>query len=109
MSTGIKNWRKTCRFPFIYQFSFLHAHVNTCISIIFCVAYMQSVLLHASVCIEFLLSIRFDIRLMKEGRMKGQAFVTFSNETSANKALKETNGFVLNSKPMAVVSKNAPS
>uniref|UniRef100_A0A8W8MTQ9 RNA-binding region-containing protein 3 n=1 Tax=Magallana gigas TaxID=29159 RepID=A0A8W8MTQ9_MAGGI len=44
----------------------------------------------------------FDIRLMKEGRMKGQAFVTFSNETSANKALKETNGFVLNSKPMAV-------
>lgn len=46
---------------------------------------------------------------MKEGRMKGQAFVTFSNETSANKALKDTNGFVLNSKPMAVVSKNAPS
>lgn len=74
-----------------------------------CAAYIQSVLLHASVCIEFLLSIRFDIRLMKEGRMKGQAFVTFSNETSANKALKETNGFVLNSKPMAVVSKNAPS
>lgn len=44
---------------------------------------------------------------MKEGRMKGQAFVTFANETSAHKALKETNGFVLNSKPMAVVSINA--
>ncbi|XP_062567092.1 RNA-binding region-containing protein 3-like [Saccostrea cucullata] len=44
----------------------------------------------------------FDIRLMKEGRMKGQAFVTFANEKSAHKALKETNGFVLNSKPMAV-------
>ncbi|XP_078323610.1 RNA-binding region-containing protein 3-like isoform X2 [Crassostrea virginica] len=44
----------------------------------------------------------FDIRLMKEGRMKGQAFVTFASENSADKALKETNGFVLNSKPMAV-------
>lgn len=40
---------------------------------------------------------------MKEGRMKGQAFVTFASENSADKALKETNGFVLNSKPMAVV------
>lgn len=35
--------------------------------------------------------------------MKGQAFVTFASENSADKALKETNGFVLNSKPMAVV------
>lgn len=68
---------------------------------------MEFVPLHASICIEFLLSIRFDIRLMKEGRMKGQAFVTFANETSAQKALKETNGFVLNSKPMAVVGNNA--
>ncbi|XP_056012759.1 RNA-binding region-containing protein 3-like [Ostrea edulis] len=44
----------------------------------------------------------FDIRLMKEGRMKGQAFITFANENSAHKALKATNGLVLNSKPMAV-------
>ena len=44
----------------------------------------------------------FDIRLMKEGRMKGQAFVTFSNEQSAEKALNETNGYLLFEKPMIV-------
>ncbi|XP_067845876.1 RNA-binding region-containing protein 3 [Heptranchias perlo] len=44
----------------------------------------------------------FDIRLMKEGRMKGQAFVGLPNEKAAAKALKEVNGFVLNEKPMVV-------
>lgn len=44
----------------------------------------------------------FDIQLMKVGRMKGQAFVTLPNDTVAAKALKDTNGFVLNSKPMVV-------
>lgn len=47
---------------------------------------------------------RFDIRLMKEGRMKGQGFITFPTEEAAEKALNDTNGYVLNGKPMAVVS-----
>ena len=44
----------------------------------------------------------FDIRLMKEGRMKGQAFVTLPNEEIANKALNETNGYILIDKPIVV-------
>ncbi|XP_033727984.1 RNA-binding region-containing protein 3-like isoform X2 [Pecten maximus] len=44
----------------------------------------------------------FDVRLMKEGRMKGQAFVTFPTEEAAGRALKETNGYVINAKPMVV-------
>ncbi|XP_005097090.1 RNA-binding region-containing protein 3 [Aplysia californica] len=44
----------------------------------------------------------FDIRLMKEGRMKGQAFITFPNEDAAKSALKETNAFVLKDRPMVV-------
>ncbi|XP_075414945.1 RNA-binding region-containing protein 3 [Tenrec ecaudatus] len=46
--------------------------------------------------------IMFDIRLMKEGRMKGQAFVGLPNEKAAAKALKEANGYVLLGKPMVV-------
>ncbi|XP_075792744.1 RNA-binding region-containing protein 3 [Pelodiscus sinensis] len=46
--------------------------------------------------------IMFDIRLMKEGRMKGQAFIGLPNEKSATKALKEVNGYVLFEKPMVV-------
>ncbi|XP_006007971.1 RNA-binding region-containing protein 3 isoform X2 [Latimeria chalumnae] len=44
----------------------------------------------------------FDIRLMKEGRMKGQAFVGLPNEKAAAKAVKEVNGYVLFEKPMVV-------
>ena len=44
----------------------------------------------------------FDIRLMKEGRMKGQAFVTLPNIKRAKEALKDTNGYVLQSKPVVV-------
>ncbi|KAK7072810.1 RNA-binding region-containing protein 3 [Halocaridina rubra] len=44
----------------------------------------------------------FTIRLMKEGRMKGQAFVTFPSSESASEALKDTNGYILNDKPMVV-------
>lgn len=36
--------------------------------------------------------------------MKGQAFVGLPNERSAEKALRETNGFVLYDKPLVVVS-----
>ncbi|XP_032073949.1 RNA-binding region-containing protein 3 isoform X2 [Thamnophis elegans] len=46
--------------------------------------------------------IMFDIRLMKEGRMKGQAFIGLPNEKAAAKALKETNGYLLFDKPMVV-------
>ncbi|XP_055001441.1 RNA-binding region-containing protein 3 isoform X2 [Sorex araneus] len=46
--------------------------------------------------------IMFDIRLMKEGRMKGQAFIGLPNEKAAAKALKEANGYVLLGKPMVV-------
>ncbi|XP_051543231.1 RNA-binding region-containing protein 3 [Myxocyprinus asiaticus] len=44
----------------------------------------------------------FDIVLMKEGRMKGQAFIGLPSERSAEKALKETNGFILHDKPLVV-------
>ena len=42
----------------------------------------------------------FDVRLMKEGRMKGQAFVTLPSEKAAMEALADTNGFVLLGKPI---------
>jgi U11/U12 small nuclear ribonucleoprotein SNRNP65 len=44
----------------------------------------------------------FEIRLMKEGRMKGQAFVTLPSEELALKALEETLGYVLMEKPIIV-------
>jgi U11/U12 small nuclear ribonucleoprotein SNRNP65 len=44
----------------------------------------------------------FDVRLMKEGRMKGQAFVTLPSEKSAKQALRETHAFVLHDKPLVV-------
>lgn len=44
----------------------------------------------------------FAIQLFKEGRMKGQAFITLANEKQAILAVKETNGFVLHTKPMVV-------
>uniref|UniRef100_A0A673WET7 RNA-binding region-containing protein 3 n=1 Tax=Salmo trutta TaxID=8032 RepID=A0A673WET7_SALTR len=44
----------------------------------------------------------FDIVLMKEGRMKGQAFVGLPSERSAEKALRDTNGYVLYDKPLVV-------
>ncbi|XP_018574329.1 RNA-binding protein 40 [Anoplophora glabripennis] len=46
---------------------------------------------------------QFDIRLMQEGRMKGQAFVTLDSVELAHKALKETNGYILKDKPLVVV------
>lgn len=51
-----------------------------------------------------LVAVRFDIVLMREGRMKGQAFIGLPSERSAEKALKETNGYILNDKPLVVVS-----
>lgn len=44
----------------------------------------------------------FDIRLMKEGRMKGQAFITLPNEQEATDIVKECNGFILNNKPIVI-------
>ncbi|XP_045495782.1 RNA-binding region-containing protein 3-like [Colias croceus] len=44
----------------------------------------------------------FDVRVMQEGRMKGQAFVTFPSIKIAETALNETNGYLLNDKPMVV-------
>ncbi|XP_037067876.1 RNA-binding region-containing protein 3-like [Pollicipes pollicipes] len=44
----------------------------------------------------------FDIRLMQEGRMKGQAFVSLPSPKVARLALAETNGFILKDKPMVV-------
>ncbi|XP_057671772.1 RNA-binding region-containing protein 3 [Diorhabda carinulata] len=46
---------------------------------------------------------QFDIRLMQEGRMKGQAFVTLDSIELAQKAVKETNGYILKDKPLVVV------
>lgn len=47
---------------------------------------------------------RFDIRLMKEGRMKGQAFITLPSEDKAKKALRDVHGYILQGKPMVIVS-----
>ena len=47
---------------------------------------------------------RFDIRLMKEGRMKGQAFITLPSEDKAKKALRDVHGYILLGKPMVIVS-----
>uniref|UniRef100_A0A8D8PZ18 RNA-binding region-containing protein 3 n=1 Tax=Cacopsylla melanoneura TaxID=428564 RepID=A0A8D8PZ18_9HEMI len=44
----------------------------------------------------------FDIRLMQEGRMKGQAFVTLQTIQQAKQALEETNGYIIKDKPMVV-------
>ncbi|OCT85273.1 RNA-binding region-containing protein 3 [Xenopus laevis] len=44
----------------------------------------------------------FDIRLMKEGRMKGQAFIGFPTENVAAQALKHVHGYVLHDKPMVI-------
>lgn len=46
---------------------------------------------------------QFDIRLMQEGKMKGQAFITLDSVQIAQKALKETNGYILKNKPLVVV------
>ncbi|KAK5642141.1 hypothetical protein RI129_008308 [Pyrocoelia pectoralis] len=45
---------------------------------------------------------QFDIRLMQEGKMKGQAFITLDSVQLAQRALKETNGYVLKEKPLVV-------
>ncbi|XP_063282144.1 RNA-binding region-containing protein 3 [Pelobates fuscus] len=44
----------------------------------------------------------FDIRLMKEGRMKGQAFIGFPSEKIAAQALKHVNGYTIQDRPMVV-------
>ena len=41
---------------------------------------------------------------MKEGRMKGQAFVTLPSEEKAKKALRDAHGYILQGKPMVIVS-----
>lgn len=45
----------------------------------------------------------FNIKLMKEGKMKGQAFITFNTIEAAQQALQETNGYVLKEKPLVVM------
>ncbi|XP_020907510.1 RNA-binding region-containing protein 3 [Exaiptasia diaphana] len=45
---------------------------------------------------------RFDIRHMKEGRMKGQAFITLPSESKAKRALKDVHGYILHGKPMVI-------
>ena len=41
---------------------------------------------------------------MKEGRMKGQAFITLPSEEKAKKALRDAHGYILHGKPMVIVS-----
>ena len=45
---------------------------------------------------------RYSIRVMQQGRMKGQAFVTFPTPQVAEEARALTNGYILNDKPMVV-------
>jgi RNA recognition motif-containing protein len=41
---------------------------------------------------------------MKEGRMKNQAFITFSNLEWASIALEEVHGYLLKDRPIILVS-----
>ncbi len=43
---------------------------------------------------------------MSTGRLKGQAFVTFTNIQRAQQALNEVNGYVLYDRPLVIVSYN---
>nr|XP_002121929.1 RNA-binding protein 40 [Ciona intestinalis] len=45
----------------------------------------------------------FDVRVMTQGRMKGQAFIGMPSVDSATKALQATNGYTLIGKPMIVM------
>lgn len=45
---------------------------------------------------------KFEINLMKKGKMNGQAFVCFSNEQIAREAINRTNGLLINKKPIYV-------
>ena len=45
---------------------------------------------------------------MQEGKLRGQAFVTFQNVGQATLALNETNGYLLKDKPMVVQFGRAP-
>ncbi|KAH8253909.1 hypothetical protein KR032_007547 [Drosophila birchii] len=51
---------------------------------------------------RFAAAANLDIKVMQQGRMKGQAFVTFLNEAQASEALSATNGLVWHHKPMIV-------
>ncbi|XP_026283827.1 RNA-binding region-containing protein 3-like [Frankliniella occidentalis] len=52
----------------------------------------------------------FDVRLMTEGRMKGQAFITLPTQNLAEQALLETNGYILKDKPLVVqFARSAPA
>lgn len=57
---------------------------------------------------RFVAADNLEIKVMQQGRMKGQAFVTFNGLSEVDaaavvaKALMETNGFVLRQKPMVV-------
>ncbi|KAF6207357.1 hypothetical protein GE061_018598 [Apolygus lucorum] len=44
----------------------------------------------------------YDIRLMQEGRMKGQAFITLQSVELSERAVKETNGYILKGKAIVV-------
>ncbi|VDP89616.1 unnamed protein product [Echinostoma caproni] len=52
--------------------------------------------------VRFTDTARFSIRLLTEGRMKGQAFVSLPCELTALQALEATNGFLLHERPMVV-------
>lgn len=52
--------------------------------------------------------LRYNVRLMQEGRMKGQGFVTLPNIAQAQLALSETNGYILKDKPMVVQFAKVP-
>ncbi|KAL6514148.1 hypothetical protein OROHE_019135 [Orobanche hederae] len=49
------------------------------------------------------------VKLMQEGRMRGQAFVTFPTVELARNALKVVNGYVFKGKPMVVQFGRSPS
>lgn len=48
-------------------------------------------------------STKYEVRLMQEGRMKGQAFITLESMEWAQRAVDETNGYMLKGRPIVAV------
>ncbi|KAG9301779.1 hypothetical protein G9A89_003326 [Geosiphon pyriformis] len=51
---------------------------------------------------------QLEIQLMKEGRMRGQAFVKFPDVNIAKQALDEVHGYILHEKPMIIQFSRGP-
>lgn len=45
----------------------------------------------------------FDVCMMTKGKLHGQAFISFANDSQSQNALRETNAYMLYEKPIVVM------